>query len=328
MHWSRIAVVVVSALLVACDRAASDTASSGRTEEGGAAQAITLSEPAAAPAPPSAGDDAIFGSASRGAVAGIARPGAPGSRTEAQSGGVDPGSVPVDAIAPMIIRTGNAIIEVKSIEPAVAQLRVIASQLGGYVGNTTIQSGKEQPRTAMVEVKVPSSRWGSLLEGLKPVGTVETLSESAQDVGEEFVDVQARIENSRRLEQRLISLLANRTGRLQDALEVERELGRVRGEIERFQGRLRYLQTRAAVSTMLVNLHEPRSVIGSQPGDSPILDAFRRAWQNLIGFIAAIIASMGILLPIAVIILLLWWLARRLGLAIPRPGRDRRPPDA
>src|SRR3712207_8153917 len=48
-----------------------------------------------------------------------------------------------------------------------------------------------------------------------------------------------------------------------------------RSEIERYQGRMRYLQTRAAVSTMLVNLHEPRPVIGTAPGDSPILDAFR-----------------------------------------------------
>jgi hypothetical protein len=260
-------------------------------------------------------EGAIMGSASR-----VAAP----AQATGGSQGIDPGSVPVDAITPMIIRSGNAVIEVKSLEPAVAQLRVIASQLGGYVGNTTIQSGQEQPRSAMVEVKVPSSRWGSLLEGLKPIGTVESLSESAQDVGEEFVDVQARIENSRRLEQRLILLLANRTGRLQDALEVERELGRVRGEIERFQGRLRYLQSRAAVSTMLVNLHEPRSVIGNEPGDNPIIDAFRQAWRNLVGFIAFIIASFGVLLPLAVIVMLLWWLGKRLGLGL--PGR-RPPPD-
>ena len=239
--------------------------------------------------------------------------------------GVDPSSVPVDAIAPMIIRTGNAVIEVKSIDEGVARLRVIANQLGGYVGNTTVQSGKDQPKSAMVEIKVPSSRWSQLLEGIKPVGTVESLSESAQDVGEEFVDVQARMENARRLEQRLLALLANRTGKLSDVLEVETQLGQVREEIERYQGRMRYLQTRSAVSTMLVNLHEPRPVIGSAPGDSPILDAFRQAWHNLIAFLAFLIASLGVLLPLAAIIMLLWWLGKRLwlGSAIRPRERDR-----
>ncbi|HEX2718565.1 MAG TPA: DUF4349 domain-containing protein [Gemmatimonadaceae bacterium] len=252
----------------------------------------------------------------------VAPPQAPARGGSVGPQGVDPGSVPVDAIAPMIIRTGNAVIEVKSIDEGVARLRVIATQLGGYVGNTTVQSGKDQPRSAMVEVKVPSSRWGSLLEGIKPIGTVESLSESAQDVGEEFVDVQARMENARRLEQRLLALLANRTGKLSDVLEVETQLGQVREEIERYQGRMRYLQTRAAVSTMLVNLHEPRPVIGGAPGDSPILDAFRQAWRNLIGLVAFLIASLGVLLPLAVLVVFLWWLAKRLGV-----GRAIRPGD-
>ena len=299
MHWTRVAAAcaLVVAAAVACDRAAEE-AKSSRTETTADLAEIGSSRGMMAQSAPGAPPQV-----DRVAAAGVSRP-----------QGVDPGSVPVDAIAPMIIRTGNAVIEVKSIEEGVARLRVIANQLGGYVGNTTVQSGKDQPKSAMVEIKVPSSRWSQLLEGIKPVGTVESLSESAQDVGEEFVDVQARMENARRLEQRLLALLANRTGKLSDVLEVETQLGQVREEIERYQGRMRYLQTRAAVSTMLVNLHEPRPVIGGAPGDSPILDAFRQAWRNLIGLVAFIIASMGVLLPLAVLVVFLWWLAKRLGI--------------
>ena len=312
MHWTRIAAAcaVVVAAAVACDKAG-DEAKSSRGEG-----APVIMAPDMAPAGQA---NEALGSASRVAAAPPqleVRQGRPGSASQ----GVDPGSVPVDAIAPMIIRTGNAVIEVKSIDEGVARLRVIANQLGGYVGNTTVQSGKDQPRSAMVEIKVPSSRWSQLLEGIKPTGTIESLSESAQDVGEEFVDVQARMENARRLEQRLLALLANRTGKLSDVLEVENQLGQVREEIERYQGRMRYLQTRAAVSTMLVNLHEPRPVIGGAPGDSPILDAFRQAWRNLIGLVAFLIASLGVLLPLAVLVVFLWWLVKRLGL-----GRTIRP---
>lgn len=308
MHWKRVA--AMAALVMGIVAACSDEKSS-RGE--GTVNMIALPDSASM----GAAEDASGFSARR-----VAPPQAPARGGSVGPQGVDPGSVPVDAIAPMIIRTGNAVIEVKSIDEGVARLRVIANQLGGYVGNTTVQSGKDQPRSAMVEVKVPSSRWGSLLEGIKPIGTVESLSESAQDVGEEFVDVQARMENARRLEQRLLALLANRTGKLSDVLEVETQLGQVREEIERYQGRMRYLQTRAAVSTMLVNLHEPRPVIGGAPGDSPILDAFRQAWRNLIGLVAFLIASLGVLLPLAVLVVFLWWLAKRLGV-----GRAIRPGD-
>ena len=72
---------------------------------------------------------------------------------------------------------------------------------------------------------------------------------TAEDVGEEFVDVSARMENARRLEQRLVTLLASRTGKLSDVLAVERELARVREDIERYEGRLRYLRAHAATSS-------------------------------------------------------------------------------
>lgn len=211
----------------------------------------------------------------------------------------------------MIIRTGNATIKVDSLGPAVARLRVLATSLGGYVGNTSIQTGADQLRSATVEIKVPASRWPLLLAGIKPVGTLEAQNESAEDVGEEFVDVQARVANSRRLEERLIALLANRTGKLQDALQVERELARVREEIDRYEGRIRYLRSRTSISTMMVTLHEPAPVLGTRPGDNPIADAFRDAWRGFVGLVAFAIASLGVVVPLGVVGWVLWRVMRK-----------------
>ena len=215
------------------------------------------------------------------------------------------------AASAMIIRTGTATIKVDSLEPAVVRLRALAASVGGYVGNTSMQTGSDQLRSASVEIKVPASRWGQLVTGLKPIGTLEAVQENAEDVGEEFVDVQARVANAKRLEARLIELLANRTGKLSDALQVERELARVREEIERYQGRIRYLETRAAVSTMTVTVHEPAPVIGSHPGDNPIAQAFRDAWRIFVGFVAFFIASLGVIVPLAVIAVLVWVIRTR-----------------
>jgi hypothetical protein len=217
------------------------------------------------------------------------------------------------AVAPsMLIRTGAATIEVDSLEVAIAAVRALAQRVGGYIGNTSMETGNTAVRAATIELKVPAARFDEVLGGLSPIGEVESVTSQAQDVGEEFVDVTARVSNAKRLEERLVSLLANRTGKLEDVLAVERELARVREEIERFDGRLRYLKTRVDVSTLSVTVHEDEPLVGSNPSANVIGDAFIAMWRNFVSFIAALIASLGVVLPLAGIALVLGLLGRRL----------------
>lgn len=204
-----------------------------------------------------------------------------------------------DPASPMVVRTGNASLEVDSLETGLAALRRLAATVGGYVAGASIQGGRDQVRRATLELKVPSDRFDELTAGLEPIGKLEFANVAAEDVGEEYVDLAARAANSRRLEERLLDLLGTRTGRLQDVLSVERELARVREEIERIDGRLRYLKTRAAVSTLSVTLHEPPPIVGGSPGSHPLAQAFRQAWRNFVGVLAGSIASLGYLLPVA-----------------------------
>jgi hypothetical protein len=211
----------------------------------------------------------------------------------------------------MIIRTGFAGIEVDSLDPAIARVRALAQRVGGFVANTAVQGGKDQLRSASLEVKVPSDRFDEALAGLAPIGKVESVNVNAQDVGEEYVDIAARVENAHRLEARLIALLANRTGKLQEVLSVERELARVREEIERYEGRMRYLRARVALSTLTINVHERAPIIVPIAGDGPITVAFREAWRNFVGLIAGLIASMGVLIPLGAIAFVGWLGVRR-----------------
>ena len=183
-----------------------------------------------------------------------------------------------------------------------ARLRQLARRVGGFVANAAVQSGRDQVRQATLELKVPVGAvrradrraWSRL-------GRLEFVNVSAEDVSEEFVDLAARAANGRRLEERLVDLLATRTGKLQDVLSVERELARVREEIERIEGRLRYLKTSAAAQHAL---GEPARADAHRrdPGaQRPIAEAFRAAWRNFVGVLAASIASLGYLVPIVVL---------------------------
>jgi uncharacterized coiled-coil protein SlyX len=222
------------------------------------------------------------------------------------------GSFGNDSIIPtMVIRVGQASIEVDSLEQGVMLVRQLAQRVGGYVANSSMQGGREQLRTATLEIKLPASRFDQAVEGLRPIGKLEFVNTTAEDVGEEYVDLQARVANGRRLEQRLIELLATRTGKLADVLEVEQQLARVREEIERMEGRMRYLRTRSAVSTLSVTVHEKAPVIGRQGSLGVLGESFRQAWRNFIRFVAAGIESLGVLIPLAAIAVVIFLMARR-----------------
>ncbi len=215
--------------------------------------------------------------------------------------------------ANLVIRTGQTSIEVDSLERAVAQVRLLAGRIGGYVANTTMQTGRGQLRAATLEVKIPADRFDDGLGGLSALGKLESVNVNAEDVGEEFTDVTARMTNARRLETRLIDLLATRTGKLKDVLDVEHELARVREEIERYEGRLRYLRAHAALSTLTIYVHEPVPVVG-RAGSSVIGEAFKQAWRNFVALVAACIRGLGIVIPLGVLVTAAWLGARRLSL--------------
>ncbi len=202
--------------------------------------------------------------------------------------------------AAMLIRTGSAAVEVSQLDSAVAGARQAAARFGGVVANAQVETGRNEVHRAVLQIKVPAARFDSLLAGLAPLGRVESVQVNAQDVGEEYADIQARLGNLRRLEARLIELLANRTGKLSDVLNVERELARVRGEIEQIEGRQRFLQHSVVLSVLQLTLHEPEAIIAGKPGRNPIVVALRDSWRNFVRSLAWGIAALGVLIPGAV----------------------------
>lgn len=224
-------------------------------------------------------------------------------------------SVPDSAAGLILIRTGDMSIEVDSLEAAVARAMGLARRAGGHIADTRWVGGEGQMREATLQLRVPAGQFELVSSQLDSIGRVEWLNVSVQDVGEEFVDLNARVGNQRRLESRLIDLLATRTGKLEDVLAVERELARVREQIELIEGRLRYLRSRAAMSTLTVRLHERGPVIGGAGGRGAIAEALRQAWRNFVAFTALLISGSGVLIPLvtigaAVILGIRWWRRR------------------
>ncbi len=227
----------------------------------------------------------------------------------AEGGGGGAGEV---ALPRMLTRNGVAVLEVSFLDSAVSAVRAVAAHVGGYIGGENVQSGKNELRQAVFQIMVPAARLDEAIAALKPIGKVESVQIDSQDVGEEFVDVNARLNNQKRLEARLIALLDTRTGKLADVLAVEHELARVREEIDQLTGRSNYLQRQVATSRLQVSVHEPAPITAAAPGTNPVLHAFVQAWVLFVSFLSIAIASLGVLLPLAVLIALVWWASGKL----------------
>jgi hypothetical protein len=197
----------------------------------------------------------------------------------------------------MIIRTGQVSVQVDSLDAAIRLVTELAARVGGFIANTSMQTGEGAQRTATLEIRLPADRYAGALDQLAKVGKIISATTNAQDVGEEFVDVTARVTNAKRLEERLLNLLATRTGKLEDVLGVERELARVREEIERYEGRIRYLKAQVAMSTLSITVFEPAPIVG-QPGSNVLVEAFKQSWRNLVNATAAGIAMAGAVVPL------------------------------
>ncbi len=244
---------------------------------------------------------------------------APPAPEYALSKGADAGAVRqvataavADSLRPaMLIRNGSASVEVAQLDSAVAAVRALAARLDGHVADASMQLGAQQVRQASLTLRIPAARFDDALAGLDPIGDVESVNVGTEDVGEQYTDLEQRLANARRLEERLLELLDTRTGELEDVLAVERELARVREEAERIEGRLRHLRTRVAMSTLIVTVHEPAPLLSEYPGQSLLLRSVRQAGRNFLELVAAVIASLGVVVPVALVLWGAWLLWRR-----------------
>lgn len=169
-----------------------------------------------------------------------------------------------------VVYTSDMHLEVKEFETAVDELRELIDEHQGFVASHNIDGGAGSRRSGHWKIRVPSISFDSFHAGLKQLGYPIQDKLDSKEVTEEFVDVEHRIENLKRMEERLTDLLKKETKSLRDIFEVEKELARVNGEIERMQGRLELLKDMTSLATINLDIseedvYEPPVVVAEVP---------------------------------------------------------------
>jgi len=153
-----------------------------------------------------------------------------------------------------IIRDGEISLVIKAYEPARRAIESMVEKSRGYIASSNVQHSLGQVSSATLVIRIPSRRFPGILKALGQLGVVQRESTNSKDITEQYYDLKARLSNARKLEKRFLDLLEKHTAKITDLLQVERELARVRGQIEVFQGKLRLFDNLVDLSKITISL--------------------------------------------------------------------------
>ncbi len=168
-----------------------------------------------------------------------------------------PGETPASAQTNRkLIRNATVQLEIMSFDDAVQKITAFASEEHGYVGTTSSDKQANGKLRGQIVVKVLPENLDSFLQKLRGLGELKNQTLSTEDVTKAYLDTDARLKNAHVMEQRLIDILKTKTGKVSDLLQVEKELGRVREDIEKMQGELKYWDSQVQFDTVTISLAE------------------------------------------------------------------------
>jgi hypothetical protein len=199
-----------------------------------------------------------------------------------------------------IIYTADVELVVEEFNSIPAKVEKIVEEFEGYIAGSTVTGAPGHPRIGKWTIRVPVDRYGKFLTAVQKLGEVHRVSSDSKDVSEEYYDLETRIKNKEKQEGRLLELLTDATGKLDEVLAVERELARVREEIERMEGRVRVLNDLTSLTTVELSISEIKDYV---PDEAPTyVVRVRRAFEGSISSLVS--AAVG--LSILVVALLPW----------------------
>ena len=264
--------ILSAALLLACGSPSSPQSTDAETVEFskdsrigvGFADSGSVIEPAVASSPLGVfqGLDALTEESN------LAEPAAPDAKIR-RAGDGDASST-LQTTQRRIISNASVSIEVETVEAAIDRARSIMEGLGGFVEHLS-SFGSDENQQANMTLRVPQDQFFTAVDRIEELGKVRARNLGSEDVSEQFIDLEARLKSSLREEESLLSLL-EQANQVSEILTIERELSRVRTDIERVQGQLNFLERRVDLATISVSLFRPGSRLPEPPSARMVIE--------------------------------------------------------
>ena len=211
-----------------------------------------------------------------------------------------------------VIKTAGLRFETQDLDGTHKNILSITKALKGFV--STDNSGKNyNEHFRNITVRVPSENFQTFIDDVsKGVGYFDRKDISRKDVSEEFVDLNARLKAKRELERRYLELL-KQARNVEEMLDIERELSKIREEIEAKEGRLNYLKDKVSLSTISIQFYKYTNETGVTVSyGQKMKNALSGGWDGISVFFIGLLYLWPLFLLLIIIILLLRrWMKRR-----------------
>jgi len=211
------------------------------------------------------------------------------------------GNIPMER---KLIKTGQLTFETTDLTKTRQSVESICKNYKAYISSENLNAYGDR-RQHTLEIRVPSEKYDSLTNTIEGLAVkMESKSTNVQDITEEFIDVEARLKTKKELEARYLDLL-KQAKKIEEMVAIEGQLANVRSEIESMEGRLKYLSSQVAYSTLSLNYYE---IISTEYGfATKFIRSLSQGWNNLLDFIIVLIN----LWPFVILIAGGIWLVKR-----------------
>jgi Domain of unknown function (DUF4349) len=218
------------------------------------------------------------------------------------------------AYARKVIQNAEITIETDKPNEGQQKIGVIAEKHGGFV---IISESKRNEAASQnvastvvnVVVRVPAQKFQTTIDEIRAVGGRILHDKSwSEDVTEEYIDLEARIRTKKALEAQFLEIM-KQARKISDAMEVQTQLADVRTEIERLEGRRRFLENHTALSTIKITLHTPTPVVAAATRGFlyDLKAAFGDGTDIGTGIFLGVIRFVIVMIPLTLFILLPAW---------------------
>jgi hypothetical protein len=191
-----------------------------------------------------------------------------------------------------IIKEANLTIITKDLSNINQEIDQIIENYNGYLANSN--QWHNDRKNYRFTIKIPQKNFQPTINQLKKLGTINREQISSRDITQEYIDLKARLKNFKAQEKRYLQLL-DQAKDVEDILKVEKELNRIRRNIEQLQGKLNYYNNKIDFSTINVTFQEPQPMMDNNSWG--IINSFKQSIREFVASINSIIIISGSLLP-------------------------------
>jgi len=211
----------------------------------------------------------------------------------------------VTTLERMIIYHGNIQLEVEKgkFSEKFEQIGNIARAAGGFISNASSSAYGDEPAIGTITIKVPSENFDLVIDQIKKLGNVRNLNTYADEVTQEYVDLNSRLKHFQAQEKVLLQMM-DKSGTIEDSIAVHRELSSVQEQIEIIKGRLRWLDEQISFSTITISVTEPDVKPQPYPIRWEFLDTLREGVRAIIKVINGLVLFIMVISPIVFLVVI------------------------